>query len=80
MDMLEALRKAREALGGSTRFDVRQAFGRREGKQIVFPVGLGSALAKGVREGYLRVVGEDEGSRRRGRKYEFTPKGLDLVG
>lgn len=80
MDMMEALRKAREALGGpTTRFDVRQAFGKRSGKQIVFPVGLGSALAKAVREGYLRVVGDDEGSRRRGRRYEFTPKGLEAV-
>lgn len=81
MDMMEALRKAREALGGTTtRFDVRQAFGKRSGKQIVFPVGLGSALAKAVREGYLRVVGDDEGSRRRGRRYEFTAKGIEAVG
>jgi DNA-binding PadR family transcriptional regulator len=54
------------------------AFGRREGKQIVFPVGLGSALTKAVREGYLQVVGDEQGKRRR--TYEFTRKGLDLVG
>ena len=80
MDMMEALRLAREALGGGTRFDVRQAFGKRSGKQIVFPIGVGSALAKAVREGYLRVVGDEEGSRRRGRRYEFTRKGLDMFG
>ncbi len=78
MNMIEALRRAREALGGASRFDVRQVFGQRSGKQIVFPVGVGSALAKAVREGYLRVVGDDAGSRRRGRRYEFTAKGLEL--
>lgn len=80
MDMMDALRSARTAIGGDAAFDARQAFGKRMGKQIVFPVGLGSALAKAVREGYLRVVGEDAGSRRRGRRYEFTRKGLDMLG
>jgi hypothetical protein len=79
MDMLEALRHARSSVGAqSPRFDVRVAFGKREGKQIVFPVGLGSALTKAVREGYLRVVGDASGKRRR--TYEFTPKGLKLFG
>lgn len=82
MDMMEVLRKAREAVGASSGdiFDVRRAFGERQGKQIVFPVGLGSALAKAVREGYLSVVGDEAGSRRRGRKYAFTRKGRELVG
>ena len=44
---------------------------------MIFPVGLGSALAKAVREGYLTVIGE--GSRRRGRTYEFTAKGRQVV-
>lgn len=79
MDMLEALGRARAAVGGDTsRFDVRAAFGERQGKQIVFPVGLGSALTKAVREGYLRVVGGEASKRRR--TYEFTRKGLDLFG
>ena len=79
MDRLEALRRARRVVGGpSDRFDVRAAFGERRGKQIIFPVGLGSALTKAVREGYLRVVGDGAGRRRR--TYEFTRKGLDLLG
>jgi hypothetical protein len=75
--MMEALRQARKEVGGSDRFDARQAFGKRVGKHMVFPVGLGSALAKAVREGYLTVTGE--GSRRRGRTYEFTRKGKDAL-
>lgn len=75
--MIEALRQARKEVGESTRFDARQAFGKRVGKHMVFPVGLGSALAKAVREGYLNVIGE--GSRRRGRTYEFTQKGLNQL-
>ncbi|MHB8606324.1 MAG: hypothetical protein ACYDCK_13830 [Thermoplasmatota archaeon] len=77
MDMMEALNRARAALGASERFDVRTAFGKRNGKQIIFPVGLGSALAKAVREGYLEIVGT-EGSKRRGRTYIFTDKGRNL--
>ena len=71
--MMEALRQAQEHVGTGSRFDARQAFGKRVGKHMIFPVGLGSALAKAVREGYLTVIGE--GSRRRGRTYEFTSKG-----
>ena len=75
--MMEALQQARKEVGeGHNRFDARQAFGKRVGKHMVFPVGLGSALAKAVREGYLTVIGE--GSRRRGRTYEFTAKGMKL--
>lgn len=77
MDMMEALREAARATDGTHRFDARQAFGKRVGKHMIFPVGLGSALAKAVREGYLTVIGE--GSRRRGRTYEFTPKGRTLL-
>lgn len=77
MDMMEALRTASVNVDGSNRFDARQAFGKRVGKHMIFPVGLGSALAKAVREGYLVVTGE--GSRRRGRTYEFTTKGKDAL-
>lgn len=77
MDMMEALKVASVKVDTGHRFDARQAFGKRVGKHMIFPVGLGSALAKAVREGYLTVIGE--GSRRRGRTYEFTPKGRDAV-
>lgn len=77
MDMMEALKVASDKIDQSNRFDARQAFGKRVGKHMIFPVGLGSALAKAVREGYLLVVGE--GSRRRGRTYEFTEKGRRVV-
>ena len=77
MDMMEALRQAAVEVGDASRFDARQAFGKRVGKHMIFPVGLGSALAKAVREGYLTVIGE--GSRRRGRTYEFTKKGRDAL-
>lgn len=75
--MMEALKQAAVEVGNENRFDARQAFGKRVGKHMIFPVGLGSALAKAVREGYLVVIGE--GSRRRGRTYEFTRKGRDLL-
>lgn len=78
MDMDETLRLAAAKLGERTKFDARQVFGKRVGKQIVFPIGLGSALAKAVREGYLTVV--RDGDRRRGRTYEFTAKGAPLFG
>lgn len=77
MDMMEALKVASDRIDASNRFDARQAFGKRVGKHMIFPVGLGSALAKAVREGYLLVVGE--GSRRRGRTYEFTEKGRRAI-
>lgn len=77
MDMMEALKEASRQVDAMNRFDARQAFGKRVGKHMVFPVGLGSALAKAVREGYLNVIGE--GSRRRGRTYEFTQKGRDSL-
>lgn len=78
MDMMEALKEAATKVEAGDRFDARQVFGKRVGKHMVFPVGLGSALAKAVREGYLVVIGE--GSRRRGRTYEFTPKGRRVMG
>jgi hypothetical protein len=77
MDMMQALMEASRKVESGNRFDARQAFGKRVGKHMIFPVGLGSALAKAVREGYLTVIGE--GSRRRGRTYEFTSKGRDAL-
>lgn len=70
MDMHQILCEA--LAQGRTRFDARQVFGKRVGKHFVFPVGLGSALAKAVRDGYLVVVAE--GTRRRGNRYEITAK------
>lgn len=55
-------------------FEPRALFRRRVGRMIVFPLGLGSALDKAVREGYL--VTEERG---RHRRYAFTPAGLDYL-
>lgn len=76
MDMKEALCQVAAKLGERRRFDARQIFGTRSGKHMIFPVGLGSALAKAVREGFLIVVGE--GSRRRGKTYEMTPASVEF--
>ncbi len=77
MDMWETLTRARSALKGSPVFDPRSVFGERQGKAVIFPTGLGSALAKAVREGYLSVA--SEGTSRRGRKYAFTERGLRVI-
>lgn len=77
MDMMEVLSRAAETVGTSRPFGARDAFSWRVGKQRVFPVGLGSALEKAVRQGYLRVL--EEGTRRRGRAYEFTPEGRRVL-
>lgn len=70
MDMRQLLCEA--LAQGHTRFDSRLVFGKRVGKHTVFPIGLGSALAKAVRDGYLVVL--SEGTRRRGKRYEMTSK------
>jgi len=70
--MNETLRRVHEQIGQRTTFDARAIFGKRVGKMTVFPTGLGSALAKAVREGYLTVV--TEGGRRRGKTYALTQK------
>ena len=57
-------------------FEPRSLFRRRVGRMIVFPLGLGSALDKAVREGYLVTVTEKRG---RHRRYAFTPAGLDYL-
>lgn len=57
-------------------FEPRSLFRRRVGRMIVFPLGLGSALEKAVREGYLVTVADKRG---RNRRYAFTPAGLDYV-
>ena len=72
-DMVDVLRAALEAADSRGRFAAREVFSRRVGKQIVVTVGLGSALAKAVREGYLVVV--REGTRRKGRTYAITEFG-----
>jgi uridine phosphorylase len=77
MDMKDAICTAAGKTGARRRFDSRQVFGARSGKHTIFPVGLGSALAKAVREGFLVVVAE--GSRRRGKTYEFTPEAAPFI-
>lgn len=77
MDMSQALCQAAAKLEGRRRFDARGVFGKRVGKHTVFPVGLGSALAKAVRQGFLVIV--NEGSRRRGNTYEFTEASAMLL-
>lgn len=54
-------------------FEPRVIFRRRVGRMILFPQGLGSALDKAVREGYLLPVPEKRG---RNRRYAFTQAGL----
>ena len=75
--MMDVLLQAAQRVGTRRPFGARDAFSRRVGKQRVFPIGLGSALEKAVRHGYLRVL--EEGTRRRGRAYEFTPKGREVL-
>lgn len=77
MDMMETLRQAADAVGTRTRFAGRHVFRKRVGKHQIFPAGVGSALDKAVREGYLRV--SSDGTRRRGRTYEFTPEGVQAI-
>jgi hypothetical protein len=77
MDMNDAICTAAQRIGARRRFDSRLVFSARSGKHTIFPVGLGSALAKAVREGFLVVVAE--GSRRRGKTYEFTPHAAPLI-
>ena len=75
--MMEVLSRAAETVGTRRSFGARDTFSRRVGKQRVFPIGLGSALEKAVRQGYLRVL--EGGTRRRGRAYEFTPEGRQAL-
>lgn len=77
MDMMEVLKRAAGTVGTNLPFAARSAFATRVGKHQIFPTGLGSALDKAVREGYLRVAAE--GTRRRGRAYEFTALGREAV-
>lgn len=58
-------------------FDPR-TLAQRVGKQIIYPRGIGSALNKAVREGYLTVV--SEGTSRRASKYRLTEAGQRFHG
>lgn len=62
---------------GTTRPFTARSLAKRAGKIRVFPVGIGSALEKAVRQGLLDV--HSEGSRRRGRAYSFTPQGTERL-
>lgn len=73
MNMLDALREAAKHAPDGRTFGAR-SLGKRRGRAVIFPVGLGSALEKAVREGYLEVA--NGGTRRRGRTYRFTPAGI----
>lgn len=77
MDTIQMLKQAIARMGPSAPFAVRDAFGKRVGRQIVVPSGYGSALTRAVHLGYLRVV--TQGTRRRGSIYEFTPEGRALI-
>lgn len=57
-------------------FEPRSLFRRRVGRMLIFPQGLGSALDKAVREGYLVAIPIKGG---RARRYAFTPRGLDYL-
>lgn len=72
MDAATLVRMAVELVGVGKPFNTR-SFSQRSGKHLVVPIGIGSALAKAVREGWLEVC--REGSRRRGREYVVTSAG-----
>lgn len=74
--MREILAAAAPAAKKHGWFEPRVLFRRRVGRQIIFPLGIGSALEKAVREGYLVTVAEKRG---RHRRYAFTPAGLDYL-
>ena len=73
-DMGEVLLAALACAYARGRFAAREVFSRRVGKQTVVTVGIGSALSKGVRKGYLKAV--REGTRRRSRTYARRPRGV----
>lgn len=74
--MREILIAAREAASKHGWFEPRVLFRRRVGRMIIFPQGLGSALEKAVRAGYLITLEEKRG---RNRRYAFTPEGIEYV-
>lgn len=75
--MKNVLRAVRETLPFGATFDPR-ILAQRVGKQLIYPRGVGSALNKAVREGYLTVV--SEGTSRRASKYRLTEAGLRFTG
>lgn len=74
--MREILLAARDAAAKHGWFEPRVLFRRRVGRMVIFPQGLGSALDKAVREGYLIPLEEKRG---RNRRYAFTPRGIEYV-
>lgn len=76
-DMVDVLRAALSAADAKRQFAAREILSRRVGKQTIITTGLGSALSKGVREGFLVVV--REGTRRRGRRYAITDLGKSYL-
>lgn len=57
-------------------FDPHALFRERVGRTVVYPLGLGSAIEKALREGYLVSIARISGRRRR---LAFTQAGLALV-
>ena len=57
-------------------FEPRVMFRRRVGRMLIPPMGLGPALDKAVRHGYLTLLHDRRGRRPR---YAFTPSGLEYV-
>lgn len=54
-------------------FEPRNLFRQRVGRSIIYPLGLGSALNKAVRDGYLELLDHKWG---RNRRYAFTEAGF----
>ena len=57
-------------------FEPRVLVRKRVGRAVIFPLGIGSALDKAVRSGYIEPVMEKRG---RNRRYAFTPAGHAYV-
>ena len=57
-------------------FEPRVLFRKRVGRAVIFPLGIGSALEKAVRSGYIEPVKDKHG---RNRRYAFTAAGHAYV-
>lgn len=74
--MHEVLLEAAAAAGERGWFDPHALFRHRVGRTVIYPLGLGSALEKALRDGYLVPLARISGRRRR---LAFTSAGLALV-
>ena len=74
--MQDVLLEAAAAAGERGWFDPHALFRQRVGRTVIYPLGLGSALEKALRDGYLVPLARISGRRRR---LAFTSAGLALV-